>query len=327
MDLSLSFLGTGASVPSARRGASATVLSRGGEDLLFDCGEGTQRQLQRSLGLLHFGRIFITHFHGDHILGLPGLIKTYGLLDRERELEIFGPAGLKRLFASMEGLIGRPRFPLRLHELEPGDTVDLGSRPDERAVLRAFAIKHRVAGLGYCLEEDDRPGRFDPDEAARLGVSPGPDFRRLQLGEPVKTVDGEVRSEQVVGAARPGRTVVLSGDTAPCMATVEAAADADLLVHEATFGEEEADRAAKTGHTTAGQAGALAREARVRMLALVHISARYHVGGILKEARAEFENTVAPRDFDSIEVPYRDRAEPRLVRDGARRGPETEQPG
>jgi ribonuclease Z len=313
MDLSVIFLGTGGSVPSARRSTASVLIARGGDRLMFDCGEGTQRQLQRSVGLAQVDEIFLTHFHADHTLGLPGLLKTYDLNGREEPLTIYGPKGLLDLFTTLHRIIGRVDFDLRLVELAPGDAV-----PHDGYEVRAFPVEHRVRACGYALVEEARPGRFDPQEAVRLGVPEGPAFAALQRGEEVEGASGTVRPDDVMGESRAGRTVAISGDTAPCQATVEAAAGAELLVHEASFAEEEAQRAADTAHSTVGQAAAVAREAEVKMLALVHISSRYHVGTLLEEAREVFEPTVAPRDFDLIEIPLPERGEPTLVPNGAR---------
>jgi ribonuclease Z len=314
MDLTAIFLGTGGSVPSQRRSTASVMLARGGKRLMFDCGEGTQRQLQRSVGLAQVDEIYLTHFHADHILGLPGLLKTYDLTAREEPLTIYGPRGLRDLFKILGRLIGRTDYDIDLIEMDPGD----GIRHDG-AEVRAFAVEHSVRANGYLLVEEERPGRFDPEAAKRLGVSEGPAFAALQRGEEVSGNDGPVRPEQVMGEARPGRIVAITGDTAPCHSTVSAAADADLLVHDASFAEEEAQRAAETGHSTVGQAASVAREAHVKMLALVHISSRYHVGTVLDEAHEVFEPTVAPRDFDTIEIPFPERGEPELVPNGARR--------
>jgi ribonuclease Z len=313
MDLSVAFLGTGGAVPSARRNTASLLVARGGERMLFDCGEGTQRQMQRSLGLVQVDSIFFTHFHADHFLGLPGLLKTYDLTERERPLTVYGPRGLVDLFKSLARVIGKVGYRLELVELDPGDAI-----PCEGAEVRAFPVEHSVRAFGYALAEADRPGRFDPDAAKRLGVQEGPDFATLQRGEPVQGTLGPVNPEDVMGRARPGRTLVVTGDTAPCHATVEAARGADLLIHDASFAEEEAQRAAETGHSTVGQAAAVAREAKVKLLALVHISSRYHVGKVLEEAKEVFEATVAPRDFDLIELPFPERGEPELVSNGAR---------
>lgn len=313
MDLSAIFLGTGGSVPSARRSTASVMLVRGGRRMMFDCGEGTQRQLQRSVGLAQVDEIFLTHFHADHVLGLPGLLKTYDLTAREEPLTIYGPRGLRDLFVILGRLIGRTDYEIDLVEMDPGDAV-----PHDGARVEAFAVEHSVRANGYALVEEERPGRFDPEAAERLGVPEGPAFAALQRGEQVDGESGTVRPEDVMGPSRCGRTVAITGDTAPCHSTVSAAADADLLVHDASFAEEEVQRAADTGHSTVGQAAAVAREAHVKMLALVHISSRYHVGKVLEEAREVFESTLAPRDFDVIEIPFPERGEPELVPNGAR---------
>jgi ribonuclease Z len=313
MDLSAIFLGTGGSVPSARRSTASVMLVRGGRRLMFDCGEGTQRQLQRSLGLAQVDEIFLTHFHADHILGLPGLLKTYDLTAREAPLTIYGPRGLRDLFKTLGRLIGRTDYSIDLVEIDPGEAVR-----HDGAEVQAFAVEHSVRANGYVLIEQERPGRFDPEEAKRLGVPEGPAFAALQRGEEVAGSGGPVRPQDVMGESRQGRIVAITGDTAPCHSTVAAAADADLLIHDASFSEEEVQRAADTGHSTVAQAAAVAREAHVKMLALVHISSRYHVGTVLDEAREVFEPCLAPRDFDVIEIPFPERGEPKLVADGAR---------
>ena len=313
MDLSAIFLGTGGSVPSARRSTASVLISRGGERLLFDCGEGTQRQMQRSIGLTQVDEIYLTHFHADHILGLPGLLKTYDLTDREAPLKIYGPAGLRELFAMLKPIVGRLRFELELVELAAGEAV-----AHEAYEVQPFEAAHSARANGYALVEDERPGRFDLEAAKRLGVPEGPAFAALQRGEEVAGASGPVRPQDVVGASRPGRTVVLTGDTSPSPATVAAAADAELLIHDASFSEEEVQRAAETGHSTVGQAAAVAREAHVKMLALVHISSRYHVGKVLEEAQEVYEPTVAPKDFDLIEIPFAEKGYPELVPNGAR---------
>jgi ribonuclease Z len=313
MDLSVAFLGTGGAVPSARRNTASLLVARGGERLLFDCGEGTQRQMQRSLGLVQVDAIYFTHFHADHFLGLPGLLKSYDLTERERSLTIYGPRGLASLLKSLARAIGKVKYKLELVELEPGDAV-----PRDGAEIRAFPVEHSVRAHGYALVEAERPGRFDPEAARRLGVEEGPSFAALQRGESVDGSAGRVEPGDVMGEPRPGRRLAITGDTAPCHATVEAARGAELLVHDSSFAEEEAQRAADTGHSTAGQAAAVAREAEVKMLALVHVSSRYHVGRVLEEARDTFEPSVAPRDFDLVEIPFAERGEPTLVGNGAR---------
>jgi ribonuclease Z len=309
VDLDVLFLGTAGSSPSPRRGLPATLLRRGGDRLLVDCGEGTQRQMMRSVGLIELEDVFITHFHADHVLGLPGMLKTFALRQRERPLTLHGPVGLRGLLEVLAPVIGRLSFELVVVELAPNDELE---RDGYR--IAAFATEHAAPGLGFALVEEPRPGEFDPVRARELGLTPGPEFGRLQRGE---VVNG-VRPERVMGEPRRGRKVVLTGDTAPCDMTRLVAWEADLLVHEATFADEEADRAAETAHSTARQAGELAAAAHVTMLALTHISPRYAGGELRDEARAAFsgpsEHVVVPRDFDRIEIPFPERGEPVHVR-------------
>jgi len=305
MDLSLFFAGTAGSVPTARRGLPALLLRAGGDRLLFDCGEGTQQQLLRSVGLPELDAIFITHYHLDHWLGLLGTLKTFDLGGRERPLSIYGPPGLRALMNAMRPAWGRVSYALALEELDPHEDVAF-----DGYAISPFPVEHRVRAYGYAFVEDDRPGRFDAEAARRLGVAEGPDFGRLQRGEAV----GDVTPEQVVGETRPGRRIVYSGDTAPCQAVEVHAHRADVLVHEATFLSDERARARETSHSTAAQAAEVARDAGVRLLALCHLSTRYFPREVRDEARAVFPATVVPRDFDTIEVPFPERGEPELVR-------------
>ena len=305
MDLSVFFAGTGGSVPTARRGLPAILVRRGGDRMLFDCGEGTQRQLLSSVGLMDLTEVFLSHFHADHWLGLPGMLKTFDLRDRERPLTVYGPPGLRALLTAMLRLAGRVRYELSMVELEPGDEV----RGDGYRIA-PVAASHRGTALAYVLYEDERPGEFDRALAERLGLEFGPEFGRVARGEIVRGIT----REQVMGPPRPGRKLVLSGDTRPCDAIRIAAHRADLLVHEATFAEEEADRAAENGHSTGRQAATIAREAEVAMLALNHISTRHPPSVIRDEARDVFERTVVPRDFDTIEIPFAERGSPELRR-------------
>jgi ribonuclease Z len=305
MDLSVFFAGTAGSAPTPRRGLPALLVRRGGDRLLFDCGEGTQRQLIRSVGLTELTDVFITHLHADHWLGLPGMLKTFDLRDRDLPLTVHGPAPLREVLNLMRVVYGRVRYPLEVVELTGGDAVE---RDGYR--VHAIAADHRGPALSYALVEDARPGRFDAELAARLGVTPGPDFGRLQAGETV----GGVRPDQVIGAERPGRKLVVSGDTRPTELLAVAAHEADVLVHEATFTDEEAERARETGHTTAREAATLARDADVRLLALTHLSTRYGGREVRDEAREVFPGAHVPRDFDTIEVPFPEKGEPELVR-------------
>jgi ribonuclease Z len=257
------------------------------------------------VGLADLTEIFLTHFHTDHWLGLPGLLNTFNLRGRDRPLTIYGPAGAERLIELVRRMSGRPGFELHVAELEPGDVLE---RDGFR--IAAIAGDHRGPELGYVLFEDERPGVFDPDAARAAGLQDGPDFGRVQRGE---TVDG-VSPADVMGPPRPGRKLVVSGDTRPTDTMRVAAHGADLLVHEATFAEEERQRAQQNGHSTARQAAEVARDADVRMLALTHVSTRHPLGLLRDEARAVFADTVLPRDFDTIEIPYPERGVPRLVR-------------
>jgi ribonuclease Z len=317
VDLDVVFLGTSASTPTAKRGLAATLVRRGGERLLFDCAEGTQRQLLRSdIGLVDLEEVFLTHYHADHYLGLPGMLKTFSLRGRELPLTIYGPRGLRDLLASLRRIFGRLPYELRAIELEPGSGLERdGYRID------AIAVDHGVTAIGYALVEASRPGRFDVDAADALGVPDGAERGVLQRGEPVTLTDGTtVAPAQVLGDPRPGRKLVLSGDTAPTASVVEAAAQADLLVHEATFLADERARARETRHSTAGEAALVAREAGVRLLALTHLSTRYFGHEVVDEARQLFPDTVVPRDFDVVEIPFTERGAPSLVRSGARLG-------
>ena len=313
MDMDVVFLGTGGSVPTARRSTACVLARVGGERLLFDCGEGSQRQMQRSTGLVQVDAIYVTHLHADHYLGIPGLLKTYDLNDRERPLRIVGPPGLIELFKALRRIFGRIGYPVELVDLGPDEPVR-----HEGFEVRPFEVEHRMRAYGYALVEDERPGRFDPHAAARLGIEPGPAFKRLQDGEPVEGTDGPVEPSEVMGEARPGRKVVVTGDTAPCEMTRLAAHRAQLLVHDASFADEEVERAAQTGHSTARQAAELAAAAEVDLLALVHVSSRYDVRAVLDEGRAAFPQTIAPRDFDLVEIPFPERGVPRHVEGGAR---------
>jgi ribonuclease Z len=317
MDLNVVFLGTGGSVPSARRATACVLIRSGGSRILVDAGEGAQRQMINSTGLVQVDDIYVTHFHADHYLGLPGLLKTYDLMERQKPLRVIGPPGLIALFESLRRIFGKLRYDVELVELEAGEGVT-----HDGFEMRAFGVEHRMRALGYAYVEPERPGRFDVDAARGLGISDPHDFGRLQRGETVSVNGSEIRPDQVMGEVRQGRKVVMTGDTAPCEMTRVAAHAAQLLVHDGTFAVEESARAAETGHSTARDAAQLAAEAEVEMLAIVHVSSRYNVSAVLGEAREAFPNTVAPRDFDLVEIPFPERGGPELVADGARQRPE-----
>jgi ribonuclease Z len=318
MDLDLVFLGTSGSAPTAARGPTALLVRRGGDRLLFDCAEGTQRQLMRStVGLPDLEQIFISHFHGDHYLGLPGMLKTFGLRQREAPLAVYGPPGLRELFGDLRRIFGKVPYPIEVVEVRAGEALER----DGYKIL-VFPVHHGVSAVGYAIVEDTRPGFFDVEAADALGVPSGRERGELQRGESITLDDGKVVTpDMVLGAARPGRRIVIPGDTAPTETVRVLSEGADVLVHEATFTEDERDRAAETLHSTARQAAELARDAGVRLLALTHLSPRYFGKELLQEAREVLPATVAPRDFDVIEVPFAERGEPTLVKNGARPEP------
>lgn len=304
--LRVTFLGTASSRPTVRRNVPGVLVQREGDTYLFDCGEGTQRQMMRYGVGFRVREIFVTHMHADHYLGVIGLLRTMSLQGREEAVTLWGPPGGGRTLRQAVELGGdRIVYPVEVKELAPGEAV----RRDEYRI-EAYATEHPGSSVGLILAEDPRLGRFDPQEARDLGVPEGPLFGRLHRGETVELDDGTVvRPEDVVGPPRPGRKIVYTGDTRPCRATVEAAGDGDLLIHEATFGEAEEDRARQTGHSTARQAAEVAREAGVRKLVLTHFSARYSelAHRLGKEAAKLFPDPVVAEDGMTVEVPYPDR--------------------
>ena len=303
--LSVTFLGTGAACPTIDRNVSGLAVAREGETLLFDCGEGTQRQMMRYGVAFSFTEVFFSHFHADHFLGITGLIRTLGLLDRTAPMTLYGPRGAEKILGQAVALgFEKPKFKVDIVELKAGEVL----KRDEYD-LHVVAADHRADCVGYALVEQIRLGRFDPDRARELGVPEGPLWGKIHKGEPVVLEDGRtVAPSDLVGRSRPGRRVVYSGDTRPCPAILEASKGADLLVHEATFGDDEIARARDTGHSTARQAAEVAQAAGVRRLALTHLSARYtrEAPELLAEAQSVFAETVIARDGLKIEVPFRD---------------------
>ncbi len=310
MSLSIRLLGTSASRPTIERNVASLALVREGETLLFDCGEGTQRQMMRYGISFSLEDIFFTHFHADHVIGVIGLMRTMSLQGRTERLRLWGPRGAVRVLKRAEDFgMDRLSFPLEIAELEPEQRID---RPDY--AIEVFPVDHRGArALGYALVEHDRKGRFNPDLARELGIPEGPLWGQIHRGQAVTLADGRVIApNELVGEPRSGRKVVFTGDTRPCNATVEHARGADVLIHEATFGDEEAARAVETGHSTAREAAMVARDAGVGTLLLMHFSARYSrdASELGKEARQCFPNTIVGKDGLELEVPYRDATAP-----------------
>lgn len=303
--LSITLLGTGAACPSIERNVAGLAVAREGETLLFDCGEGTQRQMMRYGVSFAFREIFFTHYHADHMLGVTGLMRTMGLQDRTLPVTLYGPRGAERILGAAISLgIERNRFPIEIRELAAGDRI-----AREEYDLVVFPTDHRADTVGYALAEHTRLGRFNPDRARELGVPEGPLWGKLHKGETVELPDGRrVGPNDLVGAPRRGRIVVYTGDTRPALTVVEAARGADLLIHDSTFGEEERERAGETGHSTAAQAAEVAREAGARRLVLTHISPRYtrEAPELLAEAKAVFPESVVARDGLTIDVPFSD---------------------
>ncbi|HEY3934534.1 MAG TPA: ribonuclease Z [Gemmatimonadales bacterium] len=301
--MQVTFLGTSAAVPTVDRNVSALMLQREGELLLFDCGEGTQRQMMRYGAGFAVEDIFITHFHADHTLGIPGLLRTMGLQGRTAPLRLHGPRGAQRHLGALTALgMERPKFPVEVFALQGGDVIPRGEYD-----LVVGEAKHKGDCLAYTLVEHERLGRFDPDLARELGVPEGPLWGKIHRGESVTVDNGRVVGPaDLVGARRPGRRVVISGDTAPTEAITDLARGADLLIHEATFGRDEEARARETSHSTARDAAMVAREAGVRRLLLTHISARYsrEAPELVAEAREIFPSTDVARDGLVVEVGF-----------------------
>jgi len=305
--LTVTFLGTSAARPTVERNVSGLAIHREGETLLFECGEGTQRQMMRYGVSFALSEIFFTHFHADHFLGVIGLIRTLGLQGRPEPLFLYGPKGAKKVLSTALQLgVERVPFPVEVTEVKAGDKVGQGTR--DGYDVCAFPTEHGGGpSIGYVLKEHERRGRFDVDKARSLGIPEGPLWGKLTRGEDVQLSNGQtVRPSDLVGPARPGRLIALTGDTRPCAATVDAAQGADLLIHEATFGEEERERARDTGHSTAKEAAQVALAANAKRLLLSHVSARYSISAdeLVKEAREVFPNVTVAKDGMEVDVPF-----------------------
>jgi ribonuclease Z len=305
MDMQVIFLGTAGSIPTTRRALPAIVIKREGELIIFDCGEGIQRQIiTAKVGFHKKTKVFITHMHGDHVLGLPGLIQTMSLLDRQKELEIYGPVGIKAFIEAIRQTVQFAlTFPITVKEIIKEGIVC----EEKEYIVQAASANHVVPALAYAVIEKPRPGRFNKEKAKKLGVPEGPLWSRLQHGESVRSSNGKiVKPEDILGEPRLGRKIVYTGDTRPSKALVKLAENADLLIHEATLGDELKERASEDGHSTPSEAAKTAKKAEVKRLILTHISARYKTPDtLLKQAKKIFKNAEIAEDFMRIDLPLK----------------------
>ena len=303
MSLRVVFLGTGGSVPTPKRSLPAILIKRNGEQLMFDCGEAVQRQMIIARGGFHRKmKIFVTHLHGDHILGLPGLMQTMALLDRKAKLGVYGPPGIEEFLGCIKQTVQFAlTFPVEIHEIDQEGTI---CEEDEYTVQAAWA-NHVIPALAYAIVEKPRPGRFYPEKAKALGVPEGPLWSKLQQGHEIRLPTGKiVRPKQVIGPSRHGRKIVYTGDTRPFKNFEKLAAGADLLIHDSTFEDDLAERASEDGHSTPSQAAKDAKKAKAKQLILTHISARYtNPSLLLRQAKKHFKKTRVAEDFMEIEVP------------------------
>ncbi len=294
------FLGTGGALPTKERGLPAVALRRDGELFLFDCGEGTQRQMMHAgLGFNRPMTIMISHLHGDHVLGLPGLLQTMSSLVRDKPLDLYGPEGISGYLGSLRRTLAfAANFPVRVAELKPGQEISKNGYN-----IKTTKALHDIICLAYAVVETDRPGRFHPDKAKRLGIPEGPLWKQLQTGKEVK-VDGKtVAPRQVMEEPRPGLKIVYAIDTRPCDEVKALAKEADLLMHDGGFAEDRRDKAKEYFHSTAREAARVAKAARVRKLVLVHISAVTRDDSILlKEAKSVFKATLVPKDLTILSL-------------------------
>lgn len=297
------FLGTSSAIPTNNRNHSAIALKAFGEIILFDCGEGTQRQMTRArLSPMKIDKIFITHFHGDHILGIPGLIQSMAFRGRKEPLEIYGPLGICELLDNMKNLgFFALSFNIVVHEISEGVVLD-----EDEFKISAMLMKHSVPNYAYCVEEKRSP-KFIKEKALKLGINPGPAYGKLQKGLPVKIGEKIIKPEAVLGEKRKGRKLVYSGDTLACEEMIGFSQDADILIHESTFNNSHTDKAYETGHSTAEMAAKIAKKAGVNKLVITHISTRYKDTKTLeKEALDVFESSVVAEDLMKLEVEQRD---------------------
>jgi len=306
MSMQVIFLGTAASVPTVARALPSVVVKRKNEVLMLDCGEGVQRQMIKAgVGFHRKMKVFVSHMHGDHVLGLPGLLQTMSLLDRTQKLEVYGPVGTKAFIEAIQRTVQFVlTFPVETHEIRKEGIICV----EKEYHVQAVKTDHVIPSLAYALIEKPRPGKFNPERAKALGVPEGPLWSKLQHGEKVKIATGKVvRPEQVVGTPRLGRKIAYSGDTRPTKRLVSLAENADLLIHEATLDDELVEKAREDGHSTPSQAAETAKKARVKRLILTHLSSRYKSAqSLLEKARKIFPNVDVAEDFMKVEVPLLD---------------------
>lgn len=302
-DLQLIFLGTGGSMPTRTRSLPSVAIKYQGGITLLDCGESAQRQLIMSgTGFRKDFRILITHLHGDHILGLPGLLYSMSMLERRVELEIYGPPGISETVEHLlRGGLPELSFPVKIKEVKEGWLLE-----NDLFSLRSTLAEHVVDSFAYSFEEKPRPGKMLVDKLEKLGVPRGPLWGRLQAGQQVVFKGQALEPAEFMGPPRKGRKIAYSGDTRPSQRVVELSLNADILIHEATFDHSMADRAKTEGHSTASEAAEIARRARVKRLFLCHLSPRYEKdpGTLLSEARRVFPDTELAEDLISVDVPY-----------------------
>jgi ribonuclease Z len=303
MSIQVTFLGTAGSIPTPKRSLPAVLIKRENEQTMFDAGEGVQKQMiTTKTGFNKKMKVFITHMHGDHVLGLPGLMQTMALLNREKPLQVYGPPGIAKFLESIRETVQFVlTFPVEIREIrKPGIVCD-----ENEYYVHAIRSNHSIEGLVYAFVEKPRPGRFHPEKAKALQIPEGILWSKLQRGDKIKLPNGRtVKPTDVMGGLRKGRKIVYTGDTRPFAALVKLSTNADLLIHDSTLGDELADRAEEDGHSTPSQAAKTAKKAKVKKLVLTHISARYADPSVLlDQARKIFKNTVIAEDFMKIEIP------------------------
>jgi ribonuclease Z len=307
--LQITFLGTSSGVPTRSRNVSSVALRlpQRAEFWLFDCGEGTQHQILRSdLKVSQLSRIFVTHMHGDHIFGLMGLLASCGLAGNAERIDIYGPPDLEEyLRACRRYSQTHFSYPIKVHTVRPGIVFE-----DEQFTVQCDLLKHRVPAFGYRVTEKDRPGHFDAEAAAALGIPFGPLYGRLKRGEGITLPDGRrVNGADLCGPTQLGRSMVYCTDTVFCESAIALSQDADVLIHEATFAHQEAEMAYQRLHSTSTMAAQVALAAQVRCLIMTHFSPRYALGNdvdvkdLLAEARSIFSNTEIASDFWTYEIP------------------------